>query len=301
MVSTKRGFALGLDIGGSSIKSALVESTSSQPEVVHKDLLTLHRSREPKQVVEDLVSITTSYREKYGHIESIGVGIPGTIDGALGVPLVLPNFPPGWRGFPIRNELESALRQTTTLVNDADAFAIAESTLGAGLGLKMVVCLVLGTGVGGSIVYEGSLFHGLGTAGEFGHITVDLDGPLCGCGNRGCVETFAGSDAIATLADRSSAKLAFEVAASGDTIAQAVIDRAAKALGAALANVYIILAPDAFVVGGGVAETATSFISQVAYEARQRVFIASGDNFRILKGQLGRHAGAIGAALISHD
>jgi len=301
MVSTRRGLALGLDIGGSSIKSALVEVTSSQPRVIHIDLRDIDLAREPNQVIDDLVSIVTSYREQHGHIESIGVGIPGTIDSAMGVPLVLPNFPSAWKGFPVRDQLESALNQRTTLVNDADAFGIAESTLGAGVGMAMVVCLVLGTGVGGSIVHEGGLFHGRGTAGEFGHITVDLDGPLCGCGNRGCVETFAGSDAIAKFGNSSSAKKVFEDAASGDSFAQAVIDRAAKALGAALANIYIVLAPDAFVVGGGIAETGASFISQVAYETRLRVFVASEDKIRILKGRLGRHAGAIGAALVSSD
>jgi glucokinase len=298
-VSPERDFALGLDIGGSSIKSAILDFAASQPKVLHKELVGIDNAREPKQIVDNLVSITASYRERCGTIKSIGVGVPGTIDNARGVSLVLPNFPPEWKGFPIRNHLESSLNQKVALVNDADAFAIAETTLGAGVGMTTAVCLVLGTGVGGSIVHRGSLFRGLGTAGEFGHITVDLDGPLCGCGNRGCVETLAGSDAIAAHGKSSSAKKVFEDAATGNAIAKEVIDRAAAALGAAVANIYIILAPDAFIIGGGIAETRSSFLQQVESEARHRVFVASDENIRVFKGQLGRHAGAIGAGLVA--
>ncbi len=295
----KRMLALGLDIGGSSIKSVLVEQSSPIPSVVHEGLQKVNHSREPHQVIEDLMAIVASYRAHHGHLESIGVGIPGTIDGVQGLSLVLPNFPSEWRGFPIRHRLESVLGQKISIVNDANAFGIAESALGAGVGLTTVVYVVLGTGVGGSIVHEGRIFHGGGTAGEIGHITVEMNGPLCGCGNRGCVEAFAGSDAIARLGKRTTAKEVFEDASAGDAHAQAVIDSAAKALAVALANVYITLAPDAFVIGGGVVESGPEFVGRVEREARQRVFVAREEKIRLLQGRLGRHAGAIGAALAS--
>jgi glucokinase len=294
--------ALGLDIGGSSVKTALLDlDGASRPETINTDLFHLDQSREPGLVVDELARITDKLRAEYGPVHSIGVGLPGMFDESSGTPTLLPNFPLSWRGYPFRQSVEEKLGQRICLVNDAKAFSVAESVVGSAAGLGMVVCIVLGTGVGGGVVQGGKIWKGLGSAGELGHLTVELDGPPCGCGNNGCVESFAGSAAIASFGGKASVQEVFTAAAMGDVAAQASVDRAIKALGAGLANVFITLAPDTFVVGGGVAGAGDQLIGPLEAEIRRRVHVAPGTDIRVVPGSLGRHAGAIGAALMGAD
>ncbi|WGM20295.1 ROK family protein [Paenarthrobacter sp. OM7] len=299
-MSTSVGhLALGLDIGGSSVKTALLRlDGSAPPETVNTDLFHLDQSREPGLVVGELARITTQLRTQYGPIASVGVGIPGMFDEAAGTPTLLPNFPISWKGFPFRQEVEGNLGQKIALVNDAKAFSLAESVVGSAAGLETVVCVVLGTGVGGGVVHRGKVWKGLGSAGELGHLTVELDGPPCGCGNNGCVESFASSAAISTAGGQESVQAVFAAAATGDTRAQVAIDRAIKALGAGLANVFITLAPDTFVIGGGVAGAGKQLIAPLEAEIRRRIRVAPGTDIHVVPASLGRHAGAIGAALM---
>lgn len=291
--------ALGLDIGGSSIKSALLSiGDDGHPTELDTEIWHLDPSRRPEGVVNKLATIANHYRAAFGEPFSIGIGLPGLFDESAGSPTLLPNFPAEWTGYPFRSVVEACLGHTISLVNDAKAFSVAESVVGVAAGLKMVVCVVLGTGVGGGVVIDGHLWKGLGSAGELGHLTVQLDGPPCGCGNNGCVEAFASAASISAFGQRSSAQEVFEAAAMGDEIAQSAIDRAVSALGAGLANVFITLAPDAFVVGGGVAAAGNQLIGPLQEEIRRRVTVASSDDIRVLPAQLGRHAGAIGAALM---
>lgn len=293
--------ALGLDIGGSSIKVALVRIEDQERTVVASDLRQLASSRSITEAIELIDAVTTDLVFQFGMIDAIGVGLPGIFDDATGAPSLLPNFPPEWNDFPLRERLERRLGRSVEFVNDAKAFAIAESRVGAGAGVNSVACVVLGTGVGGGVIIDDQLWTGSGTAGEFGHITVEIDGPMCGCGNRGCVEAFAGSDAIAAAAGRATSREAFEAAAAGDKRAQSAIDRAVIALGASLANVFVVLAPELFVVGGGLAQSPGQLIEPLATEIRRRVQVAPGERIKVVPAQLGRNAGAIGAALIAHS
>lgn len=302
MSASEGQLALGLDIGGSSVKTALLRiDGSARPETVNTHLFHLDQSREPDLVVDELARITSQLRGQYGPIASVGVGIPGMFDEATGTPTLLPNFPPSWRGFPFRQEVEDKLGQEIALVNDAKAFSVAESIVGAAAGLEMVVCVVLGTGVGGGVVHGGKIWKGLGSAGELGHLTVELDGPPCGCGNNGCVESFASSAAIASAGGQPSVQAVFAAAATGDALAQAAVERVIKALGAGLANVFITLAPDTFVIGGGVAGAGDQLIGPLEAEIRRRVCVAPGADIHVVPGSLGRHAGAIGAALMGAE
>lgn len=287
--------ALGFDVGGSSVKVALIDEASH--DVLASDLRHLDVSRSVAGTIEVIGATAAEMVAEYGPVASIGVGLPGIFDESTGAPTLLPNFPAEWIGCPLRETLERELHHQVVFINDAKAFAIAEGRLGAGVGFRSVACVALGTGVGGGVVIDGELWTGAGAAGEFGHITVKLDGPQCGCGNRGCVEAFAGSQAICANGGQSTSQAVFEAAARGDRRAQSAVERAIGALGAGLANVFITLAPEVIVVGGGLAAAADQLIEPLAREIRQRVRVAPPETIRIVAGRLGRNAGAIGAAL----
>lgn len=295
-----RRLALGLDIGGSSVKSALIATTGgAPPEIIEKGLRPVDGRRRPGDVVEDLALIFDSMASAHGTIATVGVGLPGMFDPASGAPTLLPNFPPEWVGFPIRQVLQERLRQPIVLVNDAKAFTVAESFFGAGAGHKCVVAFVLGTGVGGGVVIDGELWRGLGSAGELGHLTVDVNGPACGCGSYGCVEAFAGSRAIIARGGRETVHQVFEAAAAGDPQASVAVEEAINALGAGLASVFITLAPDVFVVGGGIADAGAQLFEPLVAEVRRRVQVAPEADITVVRARLGRHAGALGAALMA--
>jgi len=232
-METKACYALGLDIGGSSIKWALVShSARDKPRVIETGIRPIKESRMPEDVITELADITRTARHAHGVLTSIGVGIPGMFEAATGIPTLLPNFPSAWIGYHFRSAVTRRLEQPIVLVNDAKAFSIAESVVGAAVDQSLVVCVVLGTGVGGGVVQNGALVTGKGSAGELGHLTVEMDGPPCGCGNNGCVESFAGAAAISSFAGQPSAHDAFQAAQRGDSQAQAAIDRAIRAIGA---------------------------------------------------------------------
>jgi glucokinase len=163
-------------------------------------------------------------------------------------------------------------------------------------GLPLVVCMVLGTGVGGGIVVDGRLLGGPG-AGEIGHQTVLLDGPRCGCGNRGCVEALTRADVFARRGGRATPKEVYAAARAGDPVACAAVEHVVGWLSVALANAYALLAPDAFVVGGGVAAAGDLLLGPLEEAVRRRVFLAPPERVRVLAAALGPYAGAAGAAL----
>ena len=292
--------SLGVDIGGSSVKAVLLTGLHGDHQLA-EDIRSLSEGRTVDESLDVISSIARTMSDEHGAPGAIGVALPGMFDIVRGAATLLPNFPLEWVGYPVRDALEQRLGQPVHLVNDAKAFAIAESVIGAGVGSRNVACVVLGTGGGGGVVLDGSLWTGQGSAGEFGHITVDLNGALCGCGNRGCVEAYAGSAAIAEQGGMASAEQVLVAAGRGDARAVAAVDRAIEALGAALANVFITLAPDVFVVGGGIALSADVFLGALERQIRDRVRVADGDRITVVRGALGRNAGAIGAALMARQ
>jgi glucokinase len=291
--------ALGLDLGGSSVKACLLGSRArAAPKVLRTETWPLDGDRSPVGVIGTLQSIV----EHFGVPDLLGLAIPATIDPGRGLSLVMPNFPAEWRGFAVVDAVHSAVGLRPTLINDAKAFSVAETTLGAGRGWDLVACLVLGTGVGGGIVHHGRLWTGSGTAGEFGHIIVDPEGPRCGCGSRGCVEAVAGGEAIEVAAGRPTVEDAFRAAGDGDVRAAHAIDRATSALASAMASITATLAPDVFVVGGGVAAAGDALLGPLRGKLLERVNIIPPSQVRVHLASLGREAGSIGAALNSiHD
>jgi glucokinase len=231
-----------------------------------------------------------------GAVDSVGVAVPGLFD-ADGVALLFPALD-GWTGRPVRTELERRLGRSVRLINDGHAFALAESTLGAGRGAANVMGIVCGTGIGGGLVLGGKLHLGPeDRAGEFGHHTVVQDGPPCECGNRGCLELYAGARAIAAAAGTTSFAEAASKAGEGDERARVALEQAGTVIGVAIANVLIFLCPDRVVVGGGVAQAGAPLLEPLRRSVAERARVAPLERIGIVEAELGAHAGAIGAAL----
>ena len=283
---------LGLDLGGTNIKWALVEedgvaAVGSAPTFAHEG---------PERVVQRLAEVGAAALDGR-RAAAVGIGLPGVFDGVAGTATFLPNLPGNWAGTPVREPVAAALGAGAVLVNDARAFAVGESRLGAASGRRTALFVTVGTGVGGGVVVDGRLHLGIGTAGEFGHQTVDPAGPVCGCGNRGCVEAVACAGAIAAAAECGTVEEAVEAAQSGDEQARAALEQAGRALGIALANAVLLLAPERIVVGGGVAGAGDLLLDPIRDELRRRVRVAPIERIDVVPAELGPGAGAIGAAL----
>jgi glucokinase len=293
---------LGLDLGGTNIKVVIIEERERDAgclRIVARETYLTEAHRGPRGVVDRLAEVGRDALDRRGPVAAIGVGLPGLFDEETGHTVLIPNLPGDWNGVPVRGPLTAALGQPVTLINDARAFSLAEALLGAARGLGTVVCVVLGTGVGGGVVVDGRLLQG--TAGEIGHQTVLVDGPPCGCGNAGCVEALTRADVFAQRGGRATAAEVYAAARAGDPAARAAVDHVVHWLGVALANAYVLLAPDAFVVGGGIAGAGDLLLDPLQEAVRRRVFLAPRERVRVLPAALGPYAGASGAALRSWE
>ncbi len=288
---------LGLDLGGTNIKVAVITGNGSEFEVETTDSVETGAADGPEGVTENLTRVG---RAAIGSrsMTTVGLGVPGHFDQDTGRVLLFPNLPGEWHGFPLRDRLAAALGVSTWMVNDARAFTVAEGLLGAGRGCHTVACVTLGTGVGGGLMIDGRLHLGaFGVAGEIGHQTVLPDGPLCGCGNRGCVEALVRADVLASNAGRRDAASVFEGARQGDNRCIAAVSQMADFLGIGLANVVTMFGPERIVVGGGIAEAGDLVLTPIANAVRRRVTLVPTEKIEIVPAHFGRFAGAVGAAL----
>jgi len=286
---------LGLDVGGTNIKLALLEDDAV---VETRQAPTLSEDGGPDAVLDRIAALGAST----GAVDSVGVALPGLFD-ENGVALLLPNLYGDWVGRAVREPLERRFGQAVALVNDGHAFALAEARVGAARGSRVAICVVCGTGVGGGLVVGGKLHLGVSDrAGEIGHHTVILDGPRCECGNDGCLETVAGARAIARDAGRASFDEVVAAARAGDVRAVEALARAARLIGTAVANLTIFLAPERVVIGGGVAEAGDLLLGPLRETVHRRAGnVAPLDRIELVHATLGSHAGAIGAALFASE
>jgi glucokinase len=288
---------LGLDLGGTNIKVSLLEPESDGYRVLSVEERPTEANAGPDRVTANLVDAARSHFVE-GEIGSIGLGVPGLFDPDRGEIELFPNLPGPWKGFPLQHRMEQALDTSVTTVNDARAFTLAEGTIGAGKGHRIVACLTLGTGIGGGIMIDGRLHLGaFGVAGEIGHQTIDPEGPWCGCGNRGCVEAMARAGVLTELAGKESAEEVYRAAGEGDERSLAAIDTVARALGIGLANVVTLIGPDRIVIGGGIAEAGNLVLGPIRKAIQERVTLVPTDRIDVVPAELGKWAGAHGAAL----
>lgn len=288
---------LGLDLGGTNIKVAAITKTEDEFAVMSTTEVETEASEGPEAVASNLVEVGSKAMDLQP-TDTLGLGVPGHFDRETGQVILFPNLPGAWKGFPLRDRVGKALGVATWMINDARAFTLAEGILGSGKGCKTVACITLGTGVGGGIMIDGRLHRGaFGVAGELGHQTIVPDGPMCGCGNRGCVEALTKADVLMSLAGKKSVVDVFDAARKGEERSVEAVGQVAEYLGIGLANVVTLLGPDRIVVGGGIAEAGDLILRPIGDAVRSRVTLVPTDEIEIVPATFGRFAGAVGAAL----
>ena len=289
---------LGLDLGGTNIKSAVLTHHEDEYEVVAEDSLATDAEGGPDTVAQNLITTGRQLEDRVGRFDTVGLGVPGHFEPDTGRIIIFPNLPGPWPGYPLRDKISDALAAPTWIINDARAFTLGEGIMGAGRGRGTVICMTLGTGVGGGIMIDGRLHRGeSGVAGELGHQIVMPDGPVCGCGNRGCVEAVTRAGVLAALAGKETAAEVYEAAREGDERSVAAVQQVTDYLGIGLANVVTMIGPGRIVIGGGIAEAGEGVFGPIEDAVRSRVTLVPDEAYEIVPAELGRSAGAIGAAL----
>jgi glucokinase len=292
------GRHLGLDLGGTNIKWVVLEHDAGEWRVLDRGQIPTVAIEGPESVVDRIASVGAAAVGGWPGVSSVGIGVPGLYDPATGATRFLVNLPGDWAGRPVAGVVGDALGLPAHMINDARAFGLAELRLGAGRGASSMVGLVLGTGVGGVIAIDGRVHQGHdGTAGELGHQTIDPDGPMCGCGNRGCLESFVRASQIAAACGADSAEDAVARARAGDEHARAGMADVGRYLGIGIANAIVAVTPDRVVIGGGVSGAFDLLLPAVWEELRRRVHVTSLESVQIVAAELGTWAGAIGAAV----
>lgn len=312
----RRGLSVGVDIGGTKVAAGVVD--------VHGRILAEARRATPGQdprAVEAVITELVRELSRDFRIRSVGIGAAGWMDLTNSTVLFSPHL--AWRNEPLRTNLEKLLRRRVTVVNDADAAAWAEWKFGAGRGESRLVCITLGTGIGGAMIMGGRVERGRhGVAGEFGHQIMVPQGHRCECGNRGCWEQYASGNALGREARELAAAnspvaraiidaapgdgapitgaLVTRLAMEGDPASRELVDDVGQWLGLGLANLAAALDPGTFVIGGGL-----SAAGELLLEPARRAFgrNLTGRGFRpaarIERAALGPEAGLIGAADLS--
>lgn len=294
------------DIGGTSIKLAFL---TTEGEIIRKWSIPTDRTDNGSRIVTDIARSFHKELEIDGlttaNVLAAGVGAPGPADPIEGTISGAVNI--GWpNGYPLKKLLEEAIELPVFIENDANCAALGEMWKGAGSGSADVVCVTLGTGVGGGVVSKGMIITGVnGSAGEIGHITVmPENGFSCNCGKQGCLETVASATGIINLYKQQGknapdARTVFQHAAAGDEAAQYAIDRCAFYLGLAIGNIANTVNPAKIVVGGGVSEAGETLLKPLKEYVGQFTFPRAMDVLTIEKAQLGNDAGVIGAAYLA--
>ncbi len=289
---------LGLDVGGTNIKWAVLETDGDAWRHLDEGQLPTAAGDGVAAVLDRMGDTADAARAAWAGIATVGVGLPGLYDADAGTATFLPNLPPDWTDRPIVAPLRDRLGLPVHLINDARAFGLAELRVGAGRGCDTMVGMTLGTGVGGVVVVDRRVHFGhRGTGGEVGHQTLQPDGPPCTCGNRGCLEAFARAEAVAEACGTETAEEAVQAARDGDERARRGLTAVGRWLGIGIANLIVILNPDRVVLGGGVAAAGDLLLTPIRNEVERRVHVTDLAAVSIVNAELGTWAGAIGAAV----
>ncbi len=304
---------LALDIGGTWTRAALVSSDGSILDTAKQRSRT-HNSGD--EIVAACVSMlralvpTDAPRPR-----GLGVSTTGPVDPATGVVFAPPNTGPGLAGLPLRAALVAALGLHVVVDRDTNAAALAELAYGAGRGAKHLVYVTVSTGVGGAVVLDRQIMRGAnGVAGEIGHVVVVPDGPLCGCGRRGCLEAIASGPGLVTAAQRllstdrrsllhlNSKPLegvdVATAAAAGDDLAQRVLNDARDAMASAAVDLVNVFNPERLVLGGSVIAGNPSWVEAADAAVAHQALAPARTTARVIAAELGDVGGLLGAALL---
>lgn len=315
---------IGVDLGGTNLRAAIVNTELGQYTGLRQVPAYAHEGHDAVMArMADLIqSVIASSEFQKSDIGGIGIGVPGVLDLERGLTLFLPNLSGTWPNVPLRDTIEDRVGLPTYLLNDVRSMTLAEWTFGAGRGVDTIACFAIGTGIGGGLVIDGKLHLGIGgTGGELGHQIIDMNGPPCGCGSKGCLEAFASGPAIAAMGvkvvmqglttkigelvdhdlNRITTRVIADAANFGDIIAREIYEDAGFYIGVAVANVLASVGPRKVVIGGGVAQAGDLLLEPIRRTVKERVFIMPVEQVEILPAELGPFAGLVGAAIWAKD
>lgn len=308
------GYLVGIDLGATHLRIILTDFNAQVIEDLEIEIdITSDPDDTLKVIIDRLDRIITNANIPKNKIAGLGFGVPGPVQGD-GSTVVSPPIMPGWGGYPIRDKIKGFCDCPVAVGNDADLGALGEWALGAGRGEDFVLYIKVGTGIGMGLLINGKIYQGAsGSAGEIGHITIDEDGPLCSCGNYGCLEAIAGGNAISIRANKLiesgertilrdpkrdkpiTAKDVALAAEKGDHLAQQIISEAGNYIGIAVANVINLFNPGIVVVGGGVAQVGDLLLEPIRFAIKERSLVSASKAVRINSSVLGRRSTGMGA------
>jgi len=318
-VAEGKRYVISMDVGGTFTKLALVDPAG---EVRQRHEEPSEHQIAGAEVPQYVVGIVERMLQDSGltrdEVVGVCVGIPGVIDHRTDVIISCPNLT-NWEGMPLAKWVGERLGLPTYIEKDANEAALGERWIGAGRGIDDLVCFTLGTGIGTGIILNGELYRGsIGGAGEIGHIIVDKDGPLCTCGNPGCLESFASARAIAGTARNAAASgeptamlelaggdinsitaaTVFAAARAGDHLAARIASEAVEYLGVGVASIVNVFNPAMVILGGGIAQAGDQILIPVRQIVRQRARRLLAEHVQIVLATLGNDAGVIGGAYL---
>jgi glucokinase-like ROK family protein len=314
-INPKLGLVGAIDMGASHMSLAVADFTA---RILQECEVPLDIKDGPKDCLSKAHHQFQKLLESQGlsisNISAVGAGVPGPVITEGGM-VFAPPIMPGWDRYPIRATLEKKFGCPVTLNNDAELGALGEWAYGAGRGEKNIAYIKVGTGIGAGLIINQQIYVGTrGAAGEIGHLTIDENGPLCNCGNHGCLEAFAGGHAIAeqgkllvqsgkrTLlsdlgAEGITAHEVAEAARRGDLHAQEILRRAGTFIGIAIAGLINLFNPSIVIIGGGVAQVGDLLTAPIRQAVRERAMRASEQSVRITTAMLGRRSLLMGATV----
>lgn len=319
MPDLDESFAIGLDLGGTNARAAAVDADGHLLAVEKRQL----QDRSPEAAADALAECTAAALAACGRDESllqgVAVGIAGQIDARSGRVIVAPNL--GWRDVDIGGLISQRIQRPVRVANDLSVAALGEARAGAAKGHDDVVLVFVGSGIGSGLILNGRIFEGArGVAAEFGHVKVRPNGRLCGCGEHGCLEAYAGGHNLGIRAaeavrdgaesllsrnidagERITARSVEDAARQGDNLSLELMDEAAKLIGVATANVVTLLNPAVLILGGGVLLGWPELRERIEKGVREHASRASAAELLIAHPALGDDAGVIGAAFLARE
>jgi len=295
-------YAIGVDLGATFVKIGLVDNKS---KVYFRRKIETPLGADKTLLIDSIVNnVKDVIKKSDKQVSGIGIGVPGPVDSQKGIVHYFPNIK-GWKEVPLKAILEKKLGLRVMLDNDVNAMTLGEFVFGAGKGCDNLVCLTLGTGVGGGIIIDGKLYRGGSmTAGEIGHMPINETGPLCNCGGIACLERYIGNRYILERAkkifgNKITLERVTELAGLGNKKAAAIWIDVAKKLGAALTQVVNLLNPDKIVIGGGVSKAGPFILTPLKKEVKKRAMKDQAAHVKIVLAKLGADAGIIGSSLLA--
>ncbi len=318
-MNARKTFAIGIDLGATTMKAGIVEKNGNIPDQLSADS---KANRGPAVVIQQMIFVIQELlgRRKIAECSGIGIGAPGVISLTDGTVQHPPNFA-DWTKVDVGKQIRKAFKLPVFVENDANCAAMAEARYGAGIEFKDFLFVIWGTGVGGGIILDRKIYRGpYGGAGEIGHISIDYNGHRCNCGNFGCIESYIGQrylsqrtkEIILSLPkDGTSSKIELlvngkldkinpaiisEAAEEGDAIAITVLEEAGSLLGCALSSIMNVLDLRVVVIGGGVSAAPAFVYKAIIANIRERILKPHREGVRVIRSKLENNAGIVGAA-----